>query len=365
MKEIIQKIKILLLEFMRSPKDTSNLIGRLLLQKFATRQVEQLRHITRHSPLILQIECTNVCNAACVFCAKTHMQRPKGVMSVPLFEKVIQDYAAMGGGPVSLTPIIGEALIDPHLLERLNILDSCPSINQISLTTNAIALTNYSDEEVCRLLDTLFCIQVSIGGLDSSTYQALYGVDQFLQVQQAMERLLRLTKSVSHPAHITFAFRTNDRKFESRFKGLLDTYRQDGAFISHIWTYANYAGLVQDNIASGLVVMKSGIRKNKACFYSSTAMSICWDGTITACGCADYEGTRLTIGNAATETLADVWGGRRRNSLLTSFTEGRAPTMCCNCSAYQADTVFASHCFKKVLPHQPLPVEFYHQLWGG
>jgi len=365
MKALTQKIKIFLLEFIRLPGAALTLAGRMLLQKFAAGQVERLRRITQQAPLILQIEGTNVCNAVCVFCANAHMQRPKGVMSLHLFERIVQDYAAMGGGPVSLTPVIGDALLDPHLLERLRILKSNPAINQISLTTNAIALDRYSDEEVRRLLETLYCIQVSIGGLDDATYELMYGIDRFPQVRQAMERLLSLKAAVSQPAHLTFAFRTNDRKFESRFKGLLDGYRQRGVFVSHIWKYANYAGVVKDDTAKNLVVMENVQNRRKACFYASAAMSICWDGTITSCGCADFEGTRLTIGNATTEALADVWSGKKRSGLLDSFAEGNAPPLCRKCSAYLADTAFAVPCFKNVQPHRPLPLEFYHQLWGG
>jgi MoaA/NifB/PqqE/SkfB family radical SAM enzyme len=180
-----------------------------------------------------------------------------------------------------------------------------------------------------------------------------------------MERLLHLNSSISHPAHITFAFRTNDRKFESRCKEVIDRYRRRGVFVSHIWTYANYSGLVKDDKKLNLVVMKSGQHKRKACIYASVAMSICWDGTVTACGCADFEGTRLTIGNASTESLAAVWAGKKRTGILGSFAEGTTPLICRKCSAYQADTSFAFPCFKNVQPHQPLPLEFYHHLWGG
>jgi MoaA/NifB/PqqE/SkfB family radical SAM enzyme len=365
MKEFTQKLKIFLMEFIRAPRATSALVGRLVMQRFASGQVARLRETARQSPFILQIEGTNVCNAVCVFCANTHMQRPKGVMSLPLFEKIVKDYAGMGGGPVSLTPIIGEALLDPHLLERLRILRSNAAINQISLTTNALALDKYTDEEVCSLLETLYTIQVSIGGLDAVTYERMYGIDRFTHVERAMERLLSLNATVAQPAHITFAFRTNDWQFESRFRNTLDGYRQRGAFISHIWTYANYAGLVKDDENLNLVVMKSGQNKRNACIYASVAMSICWDGTITACGCADFEGTRLTIGNAVTESLADVWAGKKRTGLLDSFAEGKIPPMCRECSAYQGDTTFASAFFKNVMPHQPLPLDFYHYIWGG
>jgi MoaA/NifB/PqqE/SkfB family radical SAM enzyme len=366
MKDFVQRIRIILFELARSPLKASAEIGRRLLNNlFVTKQVSLLQQITHQTPLILQIETTNTCNAACVFCAKSHMKREKGVMGMPLFEKIMHDYAYMGGGPVSLTPVIGDALLDPHLLERLQILKSHPKINQISLTTNAIALDRYSDEEVCRLLETLYCIQVSIGGLDAETYRTMFGVDLFSRVQQAMERLSRLNGTVSEPAHITFAFRTNDWKFESRYKQLLEEYQRRDIYINHIWTYANYSGNIKSDKYLNLVVMKSCLKKRRSCFYPGVAMSICWDGVVTACGCADFEGNRLMMGNVEKDDLSALWAGEKRAGILGAFETGKLPTICRQCSAYQPDSIFSHSCFKDVKPHQPLPLKFYHEFWGG
>jgi MoaA/NifB/PqqE/SkfB family radical SAM enzyme len=366
MRNAVQTLKILVADFARSPVKSLTGIGRRILHRFKVpAQVVRLQKLTRETPLILQIETINVCNATCVFCAYSSMTRKKGVMSVSLFEKIVKEYAEMGGGPVSLTPVVGDALLDPHLMERLRILDSHPEINQITVTTNGIALDRYSDEEVRYLLKTLYCIQVSIGGMDAATYEMMYGIDRFSQVQQTMERLMKLREAVPCPAHITFAFRTNDWKFETRFKPLLDEYRQRGIFISHIWTYANYSGLVQNDEERKLVVLKSKEEKRRTCVYGSVAMSVCWDGTITACGCADFDGNQLTIGHAEKGTLAEVWFGKKRTAILDSFPKGTLAKICRECSAYQPNTIFAQSCFTGIQPHRPLPLAFFHQFWGG
>ncbi len=315
--------------------------------------------------MILQIETTNVCNAACVFCAYSAMQRKKGVMSMALFNKVINDYAAMGGGPVSLTPVVGDALLDPHLLERLHILSAHPLVNQVTMTTNAIALDRYTDEDVSFLLASLDCIQVSIGGLDPATYRSLYGVDRQPQVQDAMERLLTLKRELANPANITFAFRTNDWKFEIRFKQQLDEYRRRGAFISHIWTYANYSGVIKSDSEMNLQVLEGSSKKSESCVYACVHMAVCWDGRVTACGCADFEGKSLWIGQAGKDSLGELWCGEKRSRILDSFHNGRLAPICSQCTAYQPDSIFAQPFFKDVNPRQPLPLEYLHQFWGG
>ena len=110
-------------------------------------QIKQMRELTREAPLFLEVETTNFCNASCIFCSYPDMKRKKGVMSLQMFQKVVDDYVQMGGGPVSLTPLEGEPLLDPILLERLEILKKYPEMQQVVVTTNGIALDKYSDQE--------------------------------------------------------------------------------------------------------------------------------------------------------------------------------------------------------------------------
>jgi MoaA/NifB/PqqE/SkfB family radical SAM enzyme len=367
MNHSVQRFKILAASFVQSPMQTIEEISRRLMQKFKMpAHVVRLQATTRETPLILQIETINVCNSACVFCAYPHVKRKKGVMSLALFEKVVKDYVAMGGGPVTLTPVVGDALMDPHLMERLRILKSHPEINQISLTTNGIALERYSDEDVRHILKTLFCIQVSIGGLDAATYETMYGVDRFSQVQQAMKRLIALRETVPQPASLSFAFRTNDVKFERRFKHQLDAYRREEVFISHIWAYANYSGLVKSEEKLNLMVHETPAKMRRTCIYARAHIAVCWDGRITACGCADFEGDKLPIGHADKDNLSYVCAGEKRTAIIDSFSKGSPLPICRQCSAYQADTaVFSRSYCREIEPGKPLPLEFFRQFWGG
>jgi MoaA/NifB/PqqE/SkfB family radical SAM enzyme len=203
---------------------------------------------------------------------------------------------------------------------------------------------------------------LSIGGLDGSTYKTMYGVDRFPQVRKGMERLLKLRDAVRDPAHITFAFRTNDRKFEARFKSQLAHYRGMGVHISHMWTFANFAGAVRDDKEKKLLVYDSRGEKRMTCVSPSMNITVCWDGNITACGCADFEGNGLRIGHAERESLAEVWTGKKRATVLASFGSGTLFPICRQCSGYTPDTFFARPCFKGIRLHQPLPLSFYRNV---
>jgi len=363
MESPLHSLKILLQAFRQAPVSTvSGTVRSLALRVWVPGRVTRLREMVSERPIILQVETTNACNAACQFCAYPGMKRQKGVMDLPLFEKVMGDYVAMGGGALTLTPIVGDPLLDPHLLERLDILERYPEINQVTLTTNAIGLERYSDDQVRRLLSSLYCMQLSIGGMDSETYRTMYGVDRFPQVRQAMERLIDLAQGLERPAHITFAFRTNDPAFERRFHEQLEGYRCRGVHISHIWTYANYSGAVSGDEKINLVVARNKGEKRIACVTPSMCVGVCWDGRVTACSCADFNADKLLIGDARQESLAQLWKGERRAEILASFPRGALRPICRGCSAYTPDTFFAYPCFKGVEPGKEIPLDFYHNM---
>jgi MoaA/NifB/PqqE/SkfB family radical SAM enzyme len=259
---------------------------------------------------------------------------------------------------------MGDPLLDPHLLQRIRFLKEHPEINQVALTTNAIALSRYSDEEVGFLLDALAVIQLSIGGLDAETYRQMYGVNRFDQVRQAMDRLMDLNEKLSNPADLAFGFRTNDWRFELRFKQELDAFRRRGVQISHLWTYANYGGLVESDRKLGVEVNRGPALKTRKCALPCVHLAVCWDGTITACGCADAEGS-LAIGRAEKDSLAEVWGGEKRARILESFEKNSPPKVCAACSAYQQDIILSGLGIENVEPHQPLQKDFYHKFWGA
>jgi radical SAM protein with 4Fe4S-binding SPASM domain len=249
---------------------------------------------------------------------------------------------------------------------RLRLLEDSPGVSQVSMTTNAIALDRYTDEDVRQILTVCDCIQVSVGGLDAETYLALYGVDRFLKVQSAVDRLLTLRSTIDNPPHVNLAFRTNDWCFELRFRKELEQYRRRGAYVSHIWTYANYSGLVQNDKRLKMEVIDGTMEKRQICIYATMHMAIGWDGRITACGCADFEGRALKIGQVGETPLREVWSGSRRKAILEMFADDKLPQICRDCSAYQPDSaVFAKPFCCGIESHRPLPPEFFQQFWGG
>jgi len=119
-------------------------------------------------PIRIGIETSNYCNANCVFCAYQHQTRKKEVMSIELYKKLMKDYALMGGGPIELTPIVGDSLIDEYFLERIDIASTFSEIDDIIFYTNAIILDKFDINRILR--SGVRQISISTTGFDKDMY---------------------------------------------------------------------------------------------------------------------------------------------------------------------------------------------------
>ena len=67
---------------------------------------------------------TNICNAKCTFCAYpkvvTNKTLQTGVMSFEVFKKAVDEWAALGGQSLDLTPVVGDPLVDPGILQKVD-----------------------------------------------------------------------------------------------------------------------------------------------------------------------------------------------------------------------------------------------------
>ena len=94
-------------------------------------------HGGKFRPLALSIETVNICNNDCVICPYSLQTRRRHAMPMEVFEKVVADYGAIGGGQVTLTPMVGEVFLDKRLAERLRILRPHRSVTRVSAISNA------------------------------------------------------------------------------------------------------------------------------------------------------------------------------------------------------------------------------------
>lgn len=180
-------------------------------------------HRGRFRPLTISIETVNICNNDCVICPYSAQTRKRRVMRPELFAKVIADYVAIGGGPVSLTPLVGEALLDKHLAERLALLRETPAVSSVSATTNAVMVRRFNDAILTQLLAGIDLLNVSVYGLDREEYLVMTQRDEYDLFRSGLVRVVALGK----PGAISLGIRQLRRRQPGEVEAWRDAILRD------------------------------------------------------------------------------------------------------------------------------------------
>src|SRR5262245_43541628 len=158
-------------------------------------------------PFELHLELTNVCNANCVFCPYQFQTREFTFMTDEVFYKAVNDFVACGGGSVGLTPVVGDALIDPKFVQRVTYLRSLTRIDRIWVITNAILLDKHGVSEI--LNSGLSAITISTSGFDEDTYRRIYRSAAYQRVRKNILELLEKNSLRPNPIPIAIGLRSD------------------------------------------------------------------------------------------------------------------------------------------------------------
>lgn len=295
-------------------------------------------------PFVLNIETTSVCNAKCCFCPYTTMSREREQMTMDLFEKIVSEYDAMGGGALLLTPIVGEFFLDKKCLERIEVVRRYKNIGMISVTSNGIALDKLGDSDREYFLRNANFLQVSLGGLSRDEYFEMYKVDRFDRVLTNIIEFAKARNRVNPSFPLRLAMRVN-RPLEALMKEPLILQLQDlGWEISGDNTFANWGGqIVDSDLPNGAVLRRNPhySKKVNPCFVFYLGLYVSSSGLVTACGCMDSE-IVLEVGDCRKQTLSEIWQNETWKHLRDSFGTEDIPDICKKCSLYEDGEVYST-----------------------
>ncbi len=283
-------------------------------------------------PSGLGIEVTNLCNANCVFCAYQYRERPTTFMSFDIFKKALDQYVALGKDKtgIGLTPVVGDPLIDRDLVQKIKYARSISQINNIHITTNAILLTR---ELFDRLVDAgLNMMTISMSGFNSREYDQIYRNNQYVPVVRNLRAIAGSDRF--QKCKIEIGLRTSS--FFPWLKTEYWEFRMLGFKISRNWFFDNWSGRIKDEDLHGAMFIRPE-RKSKRipCVVLYQGPLVLADGTMTACGCRDLEGTsELRLGNLNENSMAEILGGGKLEGLRQRFLDGNLPDVCRDCKHY-------------------------------
>lgn len=303
--------------------------------RFRRQEIQQLLEKQRGLPRGLHIEGTNICNAKCTFCAYPQMERPKQTMPMDQFRRVIDEYVAMGGKYVSLTPIVGDPFVDPHIFERLDDLYRRPEIEGFYFYTNAILMKPEVSERLLAYSDKLK-VFISMGGFDRETYKAIMGVDQYDRVRRHIEALVEIKRKANSPIGVTISIRCPKSKCYRALWHSICNWQSQG-LIALEWPYFGFdswAGKIkaEDLRKVGLEPMQAPYKRG-ACELLYLRPVVLANGKINACACRDVE-AQLIVGDIKDSTLAEVWEGKGIDDIIERHERGDFPEVCKQCTWY-------------------------------
>jgi MoaA/NifB/PqqE/SkfB family radical SAM enzyme len=286
-------------------------------------------------PFELHLELTNLCNANCVFCPYQFQRRDVKFMSDEVFHKAISDYVSIGGGSVGLTPIVGDALIDPKFLTRVRYLRSLPQVDRIWLTTNCILLDRFGIDAV--LQSGITALNVSTAGFDAAMYERVYRNASYQRVRRNVVELVERNTALGSPVAITIALRP-DRPLDAvmadpDFQPILAHKPQ----LDFTWSFTSANGRITRQILPAAMKLRVVTSRPEACVNTYNGPIVLPDGVVMGCSCvAAMDAVRdLGIGNILQSSLAEIWSGTQIRQLRSSFGTGRLNSTCAGCDMYR------------------------------
>jgi radical SAM protein with 4Fe4S-binding SPASM domain len=299
------------------------------------------RHLEPSSTLVTGV--TNICNAKCTFCAYPKVVANKtlqtGIMPFDVFKKAVDEWAAVGGQSLDLTPVVGDPLVDPGLLEKIDYAVNHAHIKDVVLTTNAILINK--NDTYKRLIDLgIGGVYISTQGASREVYEKIYGVKHYDDAMSGIRNLMEYNRSKGEPARIVVRFRNHEKPSQiirsPDFKKNIQPYLSERVRINFTVDYDNWGGTIQPGDLSGSMRMRKLPPPLKVPCKNLFNFAVRHDGKVRLCACrltrSDLDD--LVVGNILEKSIAEISKSDQAWNVIKGFYAGKRPETCQECTFY-------------------------------
>lgn len=295
------------------------------------------QHLEELPPKKLSIEVTNHCSGNCIFCAYQYQKRKKGFMTDEVFHKAIEEYRQMGGKRITFSPLVGDSLCDPDIINKIV---ACKGFERIDLRTNGILLYNFNPQKL--LQSGIYKLVISTAPFKKEIFERLYRTKGYEYLLSGIKKVIEVNNQLHNPVKIEIAFRGDIS--EKEIYNLPD-YKEHIAPIlprKNTWAlvkgYSNWCGLLtKENLKGKMTFMSNMWYKRRPCVKMFNAL-VAWDGRVRMCECRFGElEDELFLGNIKgyplnikDYSLKYLWTG-----LVAEAHRRKLPVItCCLCDTY-------------------------------
>jgi radical SAM protein with 4Fe4S-binding SPASM domain len=315
---------------------------RLASRSVTPEEVYEHRHLEPSTTLMANV--TNICNAKCSFCAYpkvvANKTLPTGVMPFDTFKKLVDEWAAVNGQNLDLTPVVGDPLVDPGLLDKVDYAINQARIKNVMLTTNAILLNR--NDAYKRLIDLgIAAVFISTQGASKEAYEKVYGVKHYDEAMSGIRNLLEYNHAKGEPAQIVIRFRNAEKPSQiigsKDFIEHIKPYLSERVRINFTVDFDNWGGTIQPEDMQGTMRLRQLPPKINVPCTGLFAFAVRHDGNVRLCGCrltrSDLDD--MVVGNIREKSLQEISKSEQTWNIIKGFYEGKRPETCHGCTLYQ------------------------------
>jgi radical SAM protein with 4Fe4S-binding SPASM domain len=260
-------------------------------------------------------------------------------MPFDVFKKAVDEWAAVGGQSLDLTPVVGDPLVDPGLLEKVDYAVNQAHIKSVLLTTNAILLNR--NDMYKRLIDLgIGGVFISTQGASREAYEKVYGVKHYDDAMSGIRNLLEYNHAQGEPAHIVIRFRNAEKPSQiihsKDFADNIKPYLSEKVRINFTVDFDNWGGTIQlADLSGSMRLRKLPPPLNVPC-KNLFSFAVRHDGRVRLCGCrltrSDLDD--LVVGNIREKSLEEISKSDQAWSIIKGFYSGKRPEACLECTFY-------------------------------
>ncbi len=261
--------------------------------------------MTEHFPYTIYIELTNHCNLDCIICARSAMDRNKGFMPMPLFEKVITEIAHKN--PYAFIQLfgIGESTMDRHIVERLKKMRELGLVNS-NLATNGQLLLRRDLYK--KIIDQrLATLTIDYDGFSKDSYEKIRVGGNYEKLVEAVEKCHQYVQSSGAATRIILNFQMYPGINVHEMGPFTSWCEEKGYEYNFVPTH-NWGGLIKaippSHNINGIPVVHGTERKGPCSFLWSNFL-ITWTGDVVTCY-QDPNGS-FVFGSVKQSTIEEIW----------------------------------------------------------
>ena len=265
-----------------------------------------------------------ICNARCVFCPLedplyySKNDAKTGIMSFPLFAKLIDEAKTIPEFNVVVMTGLGETLLDPHLDTRIKYIRAARNDWETSVFTNGFSL---SPPRFDRLADAgLQNLIISLNATRSEEHHATMklGLGAFDKISRFADYAI----GSGRMRVVVNAIVSLDRWTGEQVK----TFKDRWGDAAHMTWENNWAG------ANRTISEYPAFKPNETCPRAIDSIYITWNGKVSMCVLDPM--AKHGFGDASVKTIREVYNSEEYVRFRTAHNENRADefVVCRNCT---------------------------------